>query len=130
MDRINYYDEYFLDNIDFDTLMEKVQESIEDNVAYTMGAIDCVKFMYNYYNGTEPIYPSEMAAILDKFLESIGLSEELRKDITLEEASCYDCSGCVYENLDGATPDIGVCVSCRRNNDIARNDYYINRANT
>lgn len=38
------------------------------------------------------------------------------------------CSGCVYENLDGTTSDIGICVSCRRNNDIARNDYYINRA--
>lgn len=81
MNRVNYYDEYLLGNIDGNALIEKVQESIRDDVAYTMGAIDCVKFMYDYYDGAEPIYPSEMAVILDKFFESIGLSEELRKDI-------------------------------------------------
>lgn len=85
MDRVSYFDEYFLGKIDFDTLIDNFQKGINDKVAYTMGAIDCVKFMHNYYEGVEPIYPSEMAVILDKFLESIGLSEELRKDISLED---------------------------------------------
>ena len=85
MDRVSYFDEYFLGKIDFDTLIDNFQKNIDDKVAYTMGAIDCIKFMHNYYDGAEPIYPSEMAVILDKFLESIGVSEELREDISLED---------------------------------------------
>lgn len=87
MDRVSYFDEYFLGKIDFDTLIDNFQKDINDKVAYTMGAIDCVKFMHDYYEGAEPIYPSEMAMILDKFLESIGLSEELRKDINLKDSN-------------------------------------------
>lgn len=34
------------------------------------------------------------------------------------------CSGCVYEDADGSTEDIGNCVCCSRMNDAAKNDYY------
>lgn len=124
MDRVSYFDEYFLGKIDFDTLIDNFQKDIEDRVAYTMGAIDCMKFMHDYYDGAEPIYPSEMAAILDKFLESIGMSKELREDITLEEEMDTSCSGCVYEDCDGSTSDISNCVCCSRNIEYAKNDYY------
>lgn len=34
------------------------------------------------------------------------------------------CSGCIYENTDGSTEDIGNCVCCSRNSEFAKNDYY------
>ena len=34
------------------------------------------------------------------------------------------CSGCVYEDADGSTKDIGNCVCCSRMNEIAKHDYY------
>lgn len=34
------------------------------------------------------------------------------------------CYGCVYENIDDTTEDIGKCVCCKRNVDFAKNDYY------
>lgn len=124
MDRISYFDEYLLGNIDDDTLIEYFQKNIDDRVTYTMGAIDCVKFMHDYYDGVEPIYPSEMAVILDKFLESIGVPKELREDITLEDEVDTSCSGCVYEDNDGSTVAISNCVCCSRNVPFAKNDNY------
>ena len=35
-----------------------------------------------------------------------------------------DCSGCVYEDADGSTEDIGNCVCCNRMVETAKNDYY------
>jgi hypothetical protein len=85
MDKVNYCDEYFLGNIDFETCIDKVSESIQDNVIYIMGAVHCAKYMYDYYGGREAIYPSEMAYILDKFLENVGLPEDIRQSVTLED---------------------------------------------
>ena len=34
------------------------------------------------------------------------------------------CYGCVYEDADGSTEDIGNCVCCSRVVDAAKNDYY------
>lgn len=40
------------------------------------------------------------------------------------ESSNNNCSGCVYEDADGSTEDIGNCVCCSRNYEFAKNDYY------
>ena len=37
------------------------------------------------------------------------------------------CCGCVYENIDDATEDIAKCVSCKRNVEYAKNDYYMRK---
>ena len=37
------------------------------------------------------------------------------------------CCGCVYENIDDTTEDIAKCVSCKRNVEYAKNDYYMRR---
>lgn len=84
MDNVNYFDEYFLGNIDQETLINKISEGIQDRVMYTVGAIDCAKYLYDYYDRCEPIYPSEMANILDEFFKSIKLEEDMRKDIEKE----------------------------------------------
>ena len=38
--------------------------------------------------------------------------------------SCY---GCIYENIDDTTEEIGKCVCCKRNVDYAKNDYYMRK---
>ena len=81
---VNYFDEYLLGNIDSETLVNKFSESIKYSVMYILGAVDCAKYMHDYYKGAEPIYPSEMAMILDEFLEKIGAIDEIRNDISLE----------------------------------------------
>ena len=121
MDRINYFDEYFSGNIDYDTFLDKVCEAMKDGVMYFVGAIECAKYMHDYHNGDKPIYPSEMTEILNKFLEHVGYPEDYREDINLEDISC---SGCVYEDVDGSTAAISNCVCCSRNVEFAKNDNY------
>lgn len=46
------------------------------------------------------------------------------KEIAHNNQDSNPCCDCVYEDVDGSTEDICVCVSCNRMNDFAKNDYY------
>ena len=65
--------------------MDEVYKAIYDGTMYYLGVHDFAKYMHDYYGGKEPIYPSEMDEILDKFLESVGVSEDARKEMALED---------------------------------------------
>lgn len=47
--------------------------------AYVQGAADFMHYMHDYYNGAEPIYPSEMEDILIKFFERFGEIKEINE---------------------------------------------------
>lgn len=64
------------------TAKEIIGSSLEEEMFncaryYMKGASDCMKYMHDYYNGAEPIYPSEMEDIFIKFVEQFG---ELKND--------------------------------------------------
>lgn len=41
-----------------------------------------------------------------------------------------ECSGCIYEDVDGSTSAISNCVCCSRNVEYAKNDYYKKKIKT
>ena len=45
--------------------------------AYAIGARDMMRFMHDYYEGKEPVYPSEMEDIYIKFLEQYFVVKDI-----------------------------------------------------
>lgn len=80
---------HFQDEYWFDAYEEKECPVCEDIrswfSAFATGAAEFMKFLQNYYNGAEPIYPSEMEELLKEFLEQYGEVKE-----TDEQVRFYD----------------------------------------
>ena len=49
----------------------------KDLKAYAIGARDMMRFMHDYYEGKEPVYPSEMEDIYIKFLEQYFVVKDI-----------------------------------------------------
>lgn len=58
--------------------------------------------------------------------EEISFVVEERGEMKTREMD-NACCGCVYENIDDTTEDIAKCVSCKRNVEYAKNDYYMRK---
>ena len=65
--------------------MAEIYDTIRDEIIYSLGCYDFAKYMYDYYDGKEPIYPSEISRLLDEYLEYAEVSESVRKEYSLED---------------------------------------------
>ena len=85
MYRVSYFeDNHFRDEHWFDCFEEIELSPVEQHMydyasAYVKGATTFMKYMHDYYNGAEPIYPSEMEGILMEFLQQYGEVKEISK---------------------------------------------------
>lgn len=83
MYRVSYFeDNHFVDEHWFDAYEEKELSPMERHMydyasAYVRGAATFMKYMHDYYNGAEPVYPSEMEDILKEFLQQYGEVKEI-----------------------------------------------------
>ena len=72
-----FEDGHFKDEYWFDAYEERELRSNEEILhlyfkGFVHGAAELMKYMYDYYDGTEPIWPSEMEHVLTKFLQQFG----------------------------------------------------------
>lgn len=79
-----FNDGHFLDEYWFDAYEEIELSPVEQHMydyasAYVKGATTFMKYMHDYYNGAEPIYPSEMEGMLMEFLQQYGEVKEISK---------------------------------------------------
>ena len=83
MYRVSYFeDNHFKDEYWFDCFEEKellpIEQYMRDYASvYFRGASAFMQYMHDYYNGAEPIYPSEMEDILKEFLQQYGDIKEV-----------------------------------------------------
>lgn len=65
--------------------LDEIYRTMRDEIVYSLGCRDFAEYMHDYYDGKEPIYPSEINRILDEYFEDIEVSECIRRELLLED---------------------------------------------
>ena len=100
------------------TICGRIDETDKDPSYYDESKVDNLPFLcFNRHL-------SEKALNLPKWHTEDYFDKFAIKTEDESNNSHKDCSGCVYEDADGSTEDIGNCVCCNRMVDYAKNDYY------
>ena len=99
----------------FETREKYLKQAIKD----LMSGMDAVDVIEKY----DKMWASNCRGLRSKIVLVDDHSSPL-KEIEHNNQVDNPCSGCVYEDADGSTEDIGNCVCCSRTVDDVKNDYY------